>query len=486
MSVTSESNEKMMPKNCIDSPAADDANSGRNVGGNDRLKKGPWTSVEDAILVEYVTKHGEGNWNAVQRHSGLARCGKSCRLRWANHLRPDLKKGAFSPEEEYLIIELHAKMGNKWARMAAELPGRTDNEIKNYWNTRIKRRQRAGLPVYPPDICLQASNENQQKGNISTFSCGDPHYLDFMPVNNFEIPAVEFKNLEVDKQVYPPAFLDIPGSSLLPQGFHSSYPDKSFISTTHPSRRLRGSEPLLHGVSATMSNTIPGGSQYRNVSYVQNAQSFIYSSAYYHNLTFDHASSSSVLSGSHADLNGNPSSSEPTWAMKLELPSLQTQMGNWGSPSFPLPPLESVDTLIQTPPTEHTLSCHLSPQNSGLLDAVLHESETIKNSRDSSHWQSSHASSMAVNVMDASSQVIHETGWESHGELTSPLGHSSLFSEGTPTSGDSFDEPESVEAIPGFRVKEEATFRGSMQSDNKVETTNQMFSRPDLLLALLF
>ncbi|KAF3788351.1 Transcription factor [Nymphaea thermarum] len=123
------------------------------------LKKGPWTSSEDAILVAYVKKHGEGNWNAVQKNSGLSRCGKSCRLRWANHLRPNLKKGAFSPEEERLILELHAKLGNKWARMAAQLPGRTDNEIKNYWNTRIKRRLRAGLPLYPPDIQRHLSTQ---------------------------------------------------------------------------------------------------------------------------------------------------------------------------------------------------------------------------------------------------------------------------------------------------------------------------------------
>lgn len=85
------------------------------------LKKGPWTAAEDAILMEYVKKHGEGNWNAVQKNSGLMRCGKSCRLRWANHLRPNLKKGSFSPEEEKIIIELHAKLGNKWARMAAQV-----------------------------------------------------------------------------------------------------------------------------------------------------------------------------------------------------------------------------------------------------------------------------------------------------------------------------------------------------------------------------
>lgn len=117
MCVTSETDEKMMPNDDVDSPTADDAN---NVGSV-RLKKGPWTSAEDAILVEYVTKHGVGNWNAVQKHTGLARCGKSCRLRWQNHLRPNLKKGPFTKEEEDLIVELHAKMKNKWARMAAEV-----------------------------------------------------------------------------------------------------------------------------------------------------------------------------------------------------------------------------------------------------------------------------------------------------------------------------------------------------------------------------
>ncbi|KAJ8763648.1 hypothetical protein K2173_003120 [Erythroxylum novogranatense] len=148
----------MLPIN-NDTPWSEGGSSGssscgvRNGGGDGtHLKKGPWTAEEDAVLVEYVRKQGEGNWNAVQRHSGLARCGKSCRLRWANHLKPNLKKGAFSPEEERLIVELHAKVGNKWARMASLLPGRTDNEIKNYWNTRVKRHQRQGLPLYPPDI----------------------------------------------------------------------------------------------------------------------------------------------------------------------------------------------------------------------------------------------------------------------------------------------------------------------------------------------
>lgn len=107
-------------KDQTESPLVDESNNGGSIGGV-VLKKGPWTSAEDAILVDYVEKHGEGNWNAVQKHSGLFRCGKSCRLRWANHLRPNLKKGAFSEDEEQLIIQLHAKMGNKWARMAAHV-----------------------------------------------------------------------------------------------------------------------------------------------------------------------------------------------------------------------------------------------------------------------------------------------------------------------------------------------------------------------------
>lgn len=93
----------------------------KDINGGNSMKKGPWTPAEDSMLNEYVNKYGEGNWNSVQKNSELLRCGKSCRLRWANHLRPNLKKGAFSQEEERIIIDLHAKLGNKWARMAAQV-----------------------------------------------------------------------------------------------------------------------------------------------------------------------------------------------------------------------------------------------------------------------------------------------------------------------------------------------------------------------------
>ncbi|ESR65631.1 hypothetical protein CICLE_v10010620mg [Citrus x clementina] len=160
--------------------------------GGVQLKKGPWTAAEDAILTEYVRKHGEGNWNAVQRNTGLARCGKSCRLRWANHLRPNLKKGTFSPEEERLIVELHAQLGNKWARMAAQLPGRTDNEIKNYWNTRVKRRHRQGLPLYPPEIQPQHQHQHQhqnhQQSSHSHHSYHSQPSTPTTPTSSFSFP----------------------------------------------------------------------------------------------------------------------------------------------------------------------------------------------------------------------------------------------------------------------------------------------------------
>ncbi|GAB4846739.1 Myb- protein [Ancistrocladus abbreviatus] len=104
------------------------------------VRKGPWTMEEDLILINYIATHGEGVWNNLARSAGLKRTGKSCRLRWLNYLRPDVRRGNITLEEQLLIMELHAKWGNRWSKIAKHLPGRTDNEIKNFWRTRIQKQ----------------------------------------------------------------------------------------------------------------------------------------------------------------------------------------------------------------------------------------------------------------------------------------------------------------------------------------------------------
>uniref|UniRef100_A0A2P2KAL3 Myb-related protein 308-like n=1 Tax=Rhizophora mucronata TaxID=61149 RepID=A0A2P2KAL3_RHIMU len=107
------------------------------------LHRGPWTPREDTLLIKYIQAHGEGHWRSLPKNAGLLRCGKSCRLRWMNYLRPDIKRGNISPDEDDLIIRMHSLLGNRWSLIAGRLPGRTDNEIKNYWNTHLSKRLRS-------------------------------------------------------------------------------------------------------------------------------------------------------------------------------------------------------------------------------------------------------------------------------------------------------------------------------------------------------
>ncbi|XP_059304821.1 transcription factor LAF1-like [Lycium ferocissimum] len=121
-------------------------------------KKGLWSPDEDDKLKNYIIKHGHGCWSSVPINAGLQRNGKSCRLRWINYLRPGLKRGAFSLEEEETILTLHAMIGNKWSQIAQHLHGRTDNEIKNHWHSYLKKR-----------VAKMAENEGHTKsGNTES------------------------------------------------------------------------------------------------------------------------------------------------------------------------------------------------------------------------------------------------------------------------------------------------------------------------------
>ncbi|KAL8227842.1 hypothetical protein R6Q57_015426 [Mikania cordata] len=126
-----------------------------NKGIQMKTRKGLWSPEEDEKLMNYMLRNGHGCWTDIARNAGLQRCGKSCRLRWINYLRPDLKRGAFSPQEQDLIIHLHSVLGNRWSQIAARLPGRTDNEIKNFWNSTIKKR----LKTNKTDVSMISQND---------------------------------------------------------------------------------------------------------------------------------------------------------------------------------------------------------------------------------------------------------------------------------------------------------------------------------------
>ncbi|KAA0031610.1 transcription factor WER-like [Cucumis melo var. makuwa] len=152
------------------------------------VKKGVWTPEEDQKLIDYVNKYGHWNWRRLPKFAGLLRCGKSCRLRWMNYLRPNIRRGGFSLEEEETIIQMYAQIGGRWSTMAGVMPGRTDNDIKNHWNTVLKRRvmkqqiekkkmliKLANKPPLPPPTATQInpihevfSMEIERSNNNST------------------------------------------------------------------------------------------------------------------------------------------------------------------------------------------------------------------------------------------------------------------------------------------------------------------------------
>ncbi|CAK9148489.1 unnamed protein product [Ilex paraguariensis] len=138
------------------------------------LHRGPWSAKEDKWLTEYIQAHGEGQWGSIRKRAGILRCGKSCRLRWMNYLQPGIKRGNITADEEDLIIRLHTLLGNRWSLIAGRLPGRTDNEIKNHWNTHLHRRlQKGGIELNAQKNALKQDKEPKKKNNLSTTTPSD-------------------------------------------------------------------------------------------------------------------------------------------------------------------------------------------------------------------------------------------------------------------------------------------------------------------------
>uniref|UniRef100_M8B9L6 Anthocyanin regulatory C1 protein n=1 Tax=Aegilops tauschii TaxID=37682 RepID=M8B9L6_AEGTA len=149
------------------------------------VKRGAWTSKEDETLASYVKAHGEGRWKQVPLKAGLRRCGKSCRLRWLNYLRPSIKRGNISDDEEELIVRLHRLLGNRWSLIAGRLPGRTDNEIKNYWNSTLGRKAlpersatRMGRLFFRGDARAVGGDGDECSGSSLVASSGGGDWMD--------------------------------------------------------------------------------------------------------------------------------------------------------------------------------------------------------------------------------------------------------------------------------------------------------------------
>ncbi|KAJ0809486.1 putative transcription factor MYB family [Helianthus annuus] len=144
-------------------------NSNMNTG----LRKGKWSHEEDQMLIAYISRYGIWNWSQMPRFAGLSRSGKSCRLRWMNYQKPNIKRGNFSKEEEEIILHSHSVLGNKWSAIASKLPGRTDNDVKNFWYTHLKKR----VSHY------NKNPETHEQNGESEFGCNNMDEME-QPVNH--------------------------------------------------------------------------------------------------------------------------------------------------------------------------------------------------------------------------------------------------------------------------------------------------------------